>query len=79
MQEYSFANLLADYTIKDFIDGTGMTSNGIFIGCGRTDGTNRAVIQQFSKNNKKVQIRTYQDFSQQTATIKIQFIGKKNT
>ena len=78
MQEYSFANLLADYTIKDFIDGTGMTSNGIFIGCGRTDGTNRAVIQQFSKNNKKVQIRTYQDFSQQTATIKVQFIGTKN-
>lgn len=77
MLEYSFATLLADYTIKDFVDGTGMTSNGIFIGCGRTDGTNRAIIQQFSKNNKKMQIRTYQDFSSQTATVKIKFIGTK--
>lgn len=76
---YSFANLLADYTIKDFIDATGMTSNGIFIGNGRTDNNNRLIVQQFSKNNKTVTLRTYQDFSTETATLKVQFIGTKNT
>lgn len=75
---YSFANLLADYTIKDFIDATGMTSNGIFIGNGRTDNNNRLIVQQFSKNNKTVTIRSYQDFSGETATLKVQFIGTKN-
>lgn len=75
---FSLANLLADYTIKDFIDATGITSNGVFIGNGRTDNDNRLIVQQFSKNNKNFQIRTYLDFSAQTATVKIQFIGSRN-
>lgn len=76
--DYSFANLLANYTVKEFIDATGITTNGIFIGNGRTDNNNRLIVQQFSKNNKTVTIRTYQDFSSHTALLKIQFIGTKN-
>ena len=79
VKTHHFVNLLADYTINDFIDATGMTSNGIFIGNGRTDNENRLVVQQFSKNSKNIQIRTYQDFSGQTALIKVIFKGKKNT
>lgn len=76
-REYNLSVLLTEYTVKDFIDATGITSNGIFVGNGRTDGTNRVIVQQFSKNNKTVTIRTYQDFSTNTATLKIQFIGTK--
>ena len=77
VKTHPFVNLLADYTINDFIDATGMTSNGIFIGNGRTDNDNRLVVQQFSKNNKNIQIRTYKDFSGETALIKVIFKGKK--
>lgn len=76
---FPFANLLANYTIKDFIDATGMTDNGIFIGNGRTDNNNRLIVQQFSKNNKTITIRAYQDFSAQNALLKIIFIGTKNS
>lgn len=75
---YSFANLLAGYTIQNFIDATGITSNGIFIGNGRTDNDNRVIVQQFSKNNKTITLRAYQDFTRETSTLKIQFIGTKN-
>ena len=78
-KDYNLSALLTGYSVKDFIDATGITSNGIFIGNGRTDGTNRVIVQQFSKNNKTVTIRTYQDFSTNTATLKIQFIGTKNS
>ena len=77
-KDHSFANLLADYTIKDFLDATGITNNGIFVGNGRTDNENRLIVQQFSKNNKNVKVRTYKDFSEDTALLKIQFIGTKN-
>lgn len=77
-KEFTLRPLLADYTVNDFIDATGMTQNGIFIGNGRTDNNNRLIVQQFSKNNKTVTIRTYQDFSSHTALLKIQFIGTKN-
>ena len=76
--EYSLANLLASYTIQGFIDATGMTEDGVFIGNGRTDNDNRLIVQQFSKNNKNVTIRAYKDFSTKTATLKILFIGTKN-
>ena len=79
VKTHPFVNLLADYTINDFIDATGMTSNGIFIGNGRTDNDNRLVVQQFSKNNKNIQIRAYKDFSGETALIKVIFKGKKTT
>lgn len=75
--EYSFANLLANYTVNDFIDATGMTGNGIFIGNGRTDNENRLIVQQFSKNRKSITIRVYQDFSSQTAFLKVLFIGRR--
>ena len=75
---YTLSPLLDDYTIFDFIDGTGITSNGHLISSGRTDGTNRIIIQQFSKNNKTVTIRSYGDYTQQTALLKIKFIGSKN-
>lgn len=77
VKTHSFANLLADYSVSDFIDATGMTSDGIFVGNGRTDNDNRLVVQQFSKNNKNIQIRTYKDFSTETALIKVIFKGKK--
>lgn len=77
--EYTLLPLLQDYDIVDFIDGTGVTSNGIFIGNGRTDGTNYVIIQQFSKNRKAVILRTYQDYSTQTALLKIKFLGTKTT
>lgn len=76
--EYTLLPLLADYNIVDFIDATGVTSNGVFIGNGRTDGTNRLIVQQFSKNRKAVILRAYQDYSAQTALLKIKFIGSKN-
>ena len=79
VKTHPFVNLLADYTINDFIDATGITSNGIFIGNGRTDNDNRLVVQQFSKNNKNIQIRAYKDFSGETALIKVIFKGKKTT
>ena len=75
---YSFASLLANYSILNFIDATGITSNGIFIGNGRTDNDNRVIVQQFSKNNKTITLRAYQDFTRETGTLKVQFIGKKN-
>ena len=74
---FSLADLLADYTVWNFIDATGITSNGIFIGNGRTDNNNRLIVQQFSKVNKNFQIRTYQDFTAETAFVKIRFIGNK--
>lgn len=76
---YSFASLLANYSIKDFIDATGITSNGIFIGNGRTDNDNRVIVQQFSKNSKTITLRAYQDFTRETGTLKVQFIGTKNS
>ena len=75
---YSFSPLLDDYTIFDFIDQSGITSNGHVISSGRTDGTNRVIIQQFSKNNKNVMIRAYGDYTAQTALLRIKFIGTKN-
>lgn len=75
--EYTLLPLLADYNIVDFVDATGVTSNGVFIGNGRTDGTNRLIVQQFSKNRKAVILRAYQDYSAQTALLKIKFIGTK--
>lgn len=78
-KEYTLLPLLQDYNIVDFLDGTGVTSNGIFIGNGRTDGTNYLIIQQFSKNRKAVILRTYQDYSAQTALLKIKFLGTKTT
>ena len=78
-KEYTLLPLLQDYNIVDFLDGTGVTSNGIFIGNGRTDGTNYLIIQQFSKNRKAVILRTYQDYSTQTALLKIKFLGTKTT
>lgn len=75
---YSFSPLLDDYTIFDFIDQSGITSNGHVISSGRTDGTNRVIIQQFSKNNKNVMIRAYGDYTEQTALLRIKFIGTKN-
>ena len=75
---YPFSNLLANYSIKDFVDATGMTDNGIFIGNGRTDNNNRLIVQQFSKNNKTITLRAYQDFSLQNALLKVIFIGNKN-
>lgn len=75
---FDLTTLLSDFTIKDFINATGITSNGVFIGSGRTDGDNRVIVQQFSKNNKNMTIRSYSDFTLQTATLKIQFIGTKN-
>ena len=75
---YSFANLFASYTIHSFVDATGMTEDGIFIGNGRTDNDNRLIVQQFSKNSKNVTIRAYKDFSTKTALLKVQFIGTKN-
>lgn len=78
VKTHSFANLLADYSINDFIDATGITSNGIFIGNGRTDNDNRLIVQQFSKNNKNIQIRAYKDFSGETALVKVIFKGNKN-
>lgn len=74
---YSFATLAADYTIVSFIDATGVTSDGIFIGNGRTDNDNRLIVQQFSKNSKTVTIRTYKDFTGKTALLKILFYGTK--
>ena len=74
---YSFSPLLDDYTIFDFIDQSGITSNGHVISSGRTDGTNRVIIQQFSKNNKNVMIRAYGDYTAQTALLRIKFIGAK--
>ena len=76
---YNFTNLLANYTISDFIDATGITSNGIFIGNGRTDNSNRLIVQQFSKNNKTITIRAYQSFAGNTALLKVIFIGKKGS
>lgn len=76
--EYTLLPLLADYTVLDFVDATGVTSNGVFIGNGRTDGTNRVIVQQFSKNRKAVILRAYQDYSAQTALLLIKFIGSKN-
>lgn len=70
--------LLDDYTILDFVDATGVTDNGHFIGSGRTDGTNRIIVQQFSKNNKTFTMRAYGDYTAQTALVKIKFIGTKN-
>lgn len=78
-KEYTLLPLLENYNIVDFLDGTGVTSNGIFIGNGRTDGTNYLIIQQFSKNRKAVILRTYQDYSTQTALLKIKFLGTKTT
>lgn len=78
-KEYTLLPLLQDYDIVDFLDGTGVTSNGIFIGNGRTDGTNYVIIQQFSKNRKGVILRTYQDYSAQTALLKIKFLGTKTS
>ena len=75
---YPFTPLLDDYTIFDFIDQSGMTSNGHVISSGRTDGENRIIIQQFSKNNKNVTIRAYGDFTKQIALLRIKFIGTKN-
>lgn len=75
---YDLANLLADYTIGNFIDATGVSDNGTFIGSGRTDNENRLIVQQFSKNNKTFTIRTYSDFSSQGAYVKIKFYGTKN-
>lgn len=77
-KEFTLLPLLENYTVNDFIDATGMTQNGIFIGNGRTDNNNRLIVQQFSKNNKHFTIRTYQDFSAHTALVKIKFIGTKN-
>ena len=74
---YSFSPLLDDYTIFDFIDQSGITSNGHVISSGRTDGTNRIIIQQFSKNNKNVMMRAYGDYTAQTALLRIKFIGTK--
>ena len=74
---YSFATLAADYTIESFIDATGVTNDGIFIGNGRTDNDNRLIVQQFSKNSKTVTIRTYKDFTGKTALLKILFYGTK--
>lgn len=76
---YSFATLLANYTIKDFIAATGVTSNGVFIGNGRTDNDNRLIVQQFSKNNKNMTIRSYSDFHTATATLQVRFIGTKTS
>ena len=77
-KSYPLTPLLNDYTVFDFIDATGMTSNGHFIGSGRTDGANRIIVQQFSKNSKNFTMRSYGDFTQQTALLKIKFIGTKN-
>lgn len=77
-QTYDMSAVLASYTIKNFIDATGMTSDGIFVSNGRTDSDNRLIVQQFSKNNKTMTIRTYKDFTGNTALLKIQFIGTKN-
>lgn len=76
---YNFTNLLANYTINGFIDATGITSDGILIGNGRTDNNNRLIVQQFSKNNKNITIRVYRGFGSQTALLKIIFIGKKSS
>lgn len=70
--------LLDDYTVLDFVDATGVTENGHFIGSGRTDGTNRIIVQQFSKNNKTFTMRAYGDYRPYTALVKIKFIGTKN-
>jgi len=75
---YSFSPLLDNYTVFDFIDQSGITSNGHIISSGRTDGTNRIIIQQFSKNNRNVMLRAYGDFTNQTALLRIKFIGTKN-
>lgn len=77
VKTFTFTNLLADYTIRDFVDATGVTSNGVFVGNGRTDNNNRLIVQQFSKVSKNLQIRTYQDFSWETATLKVMFIGSR--
>ncbi|MBR0090221.1 MAG: collagen-like protein [Lachnospiraceae bacterium] len=75
---YPLTPLLDDYTILDFVDATGVTENGHFIGSGRTDGTNRIIVQQFSKNNKTFTMRSYGDYTQYTALVKIKFVGTKN-
>ena len=75
----SFANLLKDYTIEKFITATGTLSDGTFISSGRTDNDNRIIVQQFSRNNKTMTIRTYKAFPNDSATFKITFVGKKNS
>ena len=75
---YPCATLLADFTIETFLDATGVTDQGIFIGNGRTDNNNRLIVQQFSKVNKNIHIRAYQNFSSQTALLKVIFMGTKN-
>lgn len=75
MKEYALTPLLDNYEIADFIDASGVTSNGVVISNGRTDNDNRLIFQQFSKNRKTVAIRTYSDFSTSTALLKIQFLG----
>lgn len=75
---YSFSPLLDNYTIFEFIDQSGITNNGHVISSGRTDGTSRIIIQQFSKNNKNVMLRAYGDYSSYTALLRIKFIGTKN-
>lgn len=76
MRTVDLSTLLADYTIESFLAVDGITSNGNFINNGRTDsGNNVLVVQQASKNNKNITIRTYTDMSGGTALLKIQFIG----
>lgn len=77
--EYTLLPLLNEYNIVDFLDATGVTSNGHLISNGRIDGTNYVIVQQFSKNRKAVILRSYQDFSAQTALLKIKFLGTKTT
>lgn len=76
-KEYPLTPLLDNYDVFDFIDATGVTSNGFLIGNGRTDGTGRVIAQQFSKNRKTVMLRAYGDYTGHTALLKIKFIGTK--
>ena len=78
-KEYYLGEILQDYSVRWFIEVTGVTSDGIVVSSGRTDNTNSVIVQQLSRNNKTFTIRAYQDFTGNTALFRITFIGKKTS
>ena len=76
---FNLSTLLDNYTIYDWTDISGFISNGHMLSSGRTDNTNNVcIIQQASKNNKQITLCTYADISEQTALLKVEFLGTKN-
>ena len=76
--EIDLSALMGDYAVKEWTSADGFVDSHK-MSSGRTDNLNNVcIIQQLTKNTKKLYLRTYADLSAKTALLQLEFYGEKN-